>query len=81
MMDTKVLLYEQVTQIAEDYFGPAAPRFIDRLIANHLEKHPSELNTSDLPELIEWTRLTASMLTENKTTVNELVTRLELLNA
>lgn len=80
-MDTKTLLYEEVIIIAEDYFGPAAPRFMDRLIVNHFDKQPAKLARGDMPELIEWTRLAASMLTENKAEVKEFTERLELLSA
>jgi hypothetical protein len=78
-MVVKSDLYDEVTKIAEDYFGPAAPRFVDRLIVNHLDKRPQELKPADMPELIEWTRLTVSMLTEDKSAVKELTGRLELL--
>jgi hypothetical protein len=78
-MHTETILYQEVTLIAEDYFGPAAPRFIDRLIINHIGKKPEKLKPGDMPELIEWTRLTASMLTEDKNTVEELAERLEQL--
>lgn len=80
-METKTTLYQEVYAIAEDYFGPAASRFMDRLIVNHLGKKPEKLTARDMPELIEWTRITASMLTENQATVDELTERLELLSA
>lgn len=80
-MDTKTGLYQEVTHITEDYFGPAAPRFVDRLIVNHLDKQPKQLRQEDLPELIEWIRLTVSMLTEDNATVSELSERLTLLLA
>lgn len=80
-METKTALCQEVYTVAEDYFGPAASRFMDRLIISHLGKKPDKLTPRDMPELIEWTRVTASMLTENQATVDELVERLELLSA
>ena len=69
-------LYQQVLVIAEDYFGPAAPRFIDRIINNHFNKSPANLKYSDLPELTEWVRLTLAVLTEHESEVEELTERL-----
>lgn len=73
-------LYDEVTKIAEDYFGPVAPRFIARLINNHLGKEPSQLKPKDLPELSTWTKLTVSMITDDEQIVEEFVARLHLLS-
>lgn len=69
-------LYKQVIAIAEDYFGPAAPRFIERIINNHFHKSPNNLKAGDLPELTEWVRLTLAVLTEHESEVEELTERL-----
>ena len=74
--NTKSNLYDQVIAIAEDYFGPAAPRFIERIINNHFGKSPHNLRNSDLPELTEWVRLTLAVLTEHENEVEELTERL-----
>ena len=80
MTVAKPVLYNQVTKVTEDYFGPAASRFIDRLIINHLGKEPEQLTNSDLPELIEWTRVTVSVLSDDKKMLKELTNRLQLLS-
>lgn len=72
-------LYKEVTRIAEDYFGPAAPRFINRMVASHLQKDPDQITSEDLPELINWIKLTAAIFTEETETVNEFTTRLHTL--
>jgi hypothetical protein len=72
-------LYEEVTRIAEDYLGPAASRFIDRLISNHLHKAPQDLKKHDIKELTTWTRLAVSMITNEEETVEDFVERLRLL--
>jgi hypothetical protein len=74
-------LYQYVIVIAEDYFGPAAHRVIDRLVANHLHKSPTDLKTKDLPELIAWSRLAVAMVTDDQTVVEEFTRRIECLKA
>jgi len=73
---TQPNLYMQVLVITEDYFGPAAPRFIERIINNHFDKAPNSLKLDDLPELTEWVRLTLAILTEHESEVEELTERL-----
>lgn len=73
------MLRDQVIAVAGDYLGPAAPRFIDRLIANHLAKQPGDLSDKDLPELIRWTRLATAMLTDDPKEINDFVQRLRQL--
>jgi hypothetical protein len=72
-------LYEEVTKIAEDYLGPAAPRFINRLITNHLNKAPEDISRQDIKELTAWTRLAVSMITNEEETVEDFVQRLRML--
>ena len=72
-------LYEKVSEVAEDYLGPAAPRYIERLIIARLHKHPFELEPQDIPELIKWVRLSVAVLTEKETIVEEISNRLEAL--
>jgi hypothetical protein len=69
-------LYEQVIGITEEYLGPAADRFIARQISFHLGKQPQNLMRSDLPKLIEWARITLSLLTEDTRLVDEYVEKL-----
>ena len=75
MLEEKVLSAE-VIKIAEDYFGPAANRVINRLTVNHLKKDPSELQPEDLTQLARWAGLAMSVVTEDETVINEFIRRL-----
>ena len=72
-----VMLYDQMVEITADYLGPAAPRFIDRQIYNHLKKTPQDIKKDDLQELIAWIRAAISLLTDDYGLVEEYATRLE----
>jgi hypothetical protein len=50
------LLYQSVLQIANGYLGPAAERFVRRLVDQHLNKDPEALSRKDIPELADWVR-------------------------
>jgi hypothetical protein len=80
MMVNELTIYEEITKISEDYFGPMAPRFVSRMVTNHLHKEPRKVTTRDLPELIIWIRLAAGLLTEETDTVEEFITRLKTLS-
>ena len=73
-------LHENVIDIAEDYFGPAAPRLINRLIINHLNKTPEKLTTRDLKDLVSWIKLTLGVVTDEPEVVDELSARLTALS-
>jgi hypothetical protein len=64
-------LYQQVTDITEEYLGPAAERFLARQISFHLGKSPQELDNADLPKLIEWTKVTLGLLTEDREMIED----------
>jgi hypothetical protein len=64
-------LYQQLVAITEDYLGPAAPRFVDRQIDVHLGKKAQEIIPEDLPRLIEWTKVTLSLLTRDQKVIEE----------
>jgi hypothetical protein len=72
-------LYDQVTDITEEYLGPAAQRFVARQITFHLGKSPQELTSSDMPKLIEWTKVTFSLLTEDRNAIDDYVHKMEQL--
>lgn len=78
-MDDKLPLYQEVIGIAEDYFGPAASRYIDRLIIGHLGKRPQQLRRKDLPELFSWVKLTVAMVTDESPLIEEFMIRLDKL--
>lgn len=73
---TDLELFQRVTQITEEYLGPAAERFVARQISFHLSKTPAELTTDDLPTFIEWAKLTLSLLTEDRDVINEFTAKL-----
>jgi hypothetical protein len=62
--------------VTEEYLGPAGRRFINRQIIFHLEKQPIEVVPEDLPELVEWMRVTIALLTEDRNTVKEFSQRI-----
>jgi hypothetical protein len=69
-------LYMQVTKVTEEYLGPAAERFVARQISFHLNKSPETLSSEDLPKLIEWSKVTFGLLTDDRTLVDEYARRL-----
>lgn len=72
-------LYDQIVAITDTYLGPASERFVNRQIKNHLHKPPLELTAADLPSLIRWIRVTASVLTEDTGMVKQYISELEKL--
>lgn len=73
-------LYDRIVEVTTDYLGPAAERFIDRQVQNHLQKQPAELNEEDLQKLIDWIRVAVSVLTDDSSLVREYTARLQELN-
>jgi hypothetical protein len=69
-------LYERIVSISQDYLGPAAERFVRRQIQTHLDKDPEDLRQKDMPELINWIRLTMSVLTNDTKVIDEFSERL-----
>lgn len=64
-------IYDQVVRVTHVYLGPAAERFIDRQVENHLHKRPEELSQADLLSLIDWIRVVVSLLTEDNGIIEE----------
>lgn len=64
-------VYENIIAITSDYLGPAGQRFIDRQIAFHLKKKPSEITKHDVPDLVEWVNVTLSLLTDDAKVVRD----------
>jgi len=63
-------LLSQVIEITENYLGPAAERYINRLIVFHLKKEPEKLNKTDLLKLAEWIKVSLGLLTNDKKLVD-----------
>jgi hypothetical protein len=72
-------LYHQVVTIAEEYLGPAADRFITRQITFHFDKPPQELTAADIPKLVEWTKVTLGLITEDRQVVEEFTRKMAAL--
>lgn len=69
-------LYDKVVRVTHVYLGPAADRFIERQVQNHLHKAPSELSATDLAQLVDWIRVTVSLLTEDNEVIEEYIHQL-----
>jgi hypothetical protein len=70
-------VYTRVVDITHIYLGPAADRFIDRQIQNHLHKEPAKLEVADLDLLIDWVRVAVALLTDDGEIVEEYVLQLQ----
>lgn len=70
-------VYDQAVRITEPYLGPAASRFVDRQIRNHLHKEPEDLTEDDLNQLIHWMRLAISVLTADSHVVDEYIEQIK----
>lgn len=69
-------LYEQIVQISEDYLGPAGQRFVDRQIVFHLNKYPQDLKKEDVPQLVEWVKVTLGLFADDANKVEECSNRI-----
>ena len=72
-------IYRRVLTISEDYLGPAAPRFLSRLVTHHLGKPARQITCDDLPQLVIWIRLAATVITDDELVVADYIERLEKL--
>jgi hypothetical protein len=72
-------LYHSIVNITEDYLGPAAQRFVDRQLHNHVGKQVETLTKRDIAEFIEWSRIALGVLTDNTSLIEEYIRRLQKL--
>jgi len=72
-------LYDRIVRVTHIYLGPAADRFIDRQVLNHLAKPPKELTANDLSRLIDWIKVAVSLLTDDQEIIEEYIAQLDLL--
>lgn len=70
-------IHKHVVRITHTYLGPAADRFIDRQVRNHLHKNPEDITEEDLSRLTDWIRLAVSLLTDDSRVVEEYIEQLE----
>lgn len=66
-------LYSQVVRVSRVYLGPAADRFVDRQVENHLHKPPAALTKRDLLDLIDWIKIAVALLTDDSEIVEEYI--------
>ncbi len=59
-------IYKNAIEISQEFLGPAAERFLNRQIREHLQKKADDLSKSDIPELARWIKVSASLLTDQK---------------
>lgn len=78
-MAEQFTLYDRVVRVTHIYLGPAADRFIDRQVQNHLAKNPEKLTAADLERLLDWIRVAVSLLTDDKEIIEEYIQQLALL--
>jgi hypothetical protein len=78
-MADKMNYFDETVAITNDYLGPPSERFVLRQIQTHLDKTPEELTKEDMPELIDWLKITMSVLTESPKLVHEYGKRLDKL--
>ena len=75
-MEMTVLYYNRIVEIASDYLGPAASRFVTRQISSYLHKTPEELEKKDIQMLAIRIRSGLVVLTKDKRTVDEAFQRI-----
>jgi hypothetical protein len=66
-------IYDNLINLTEPYLGPSSERFIDRQIRHHLNKEPHKVRSNDIPQLINWIKLSMALLTEDKTLINNYI--------
>ncbi|MDV2480959.1 hypothetical protein F8E02_02835 [Methanoculleus sp. Wushi-C6] len=58
---------QQVLDIAVQYLGPAAERFLERQTKAHMDNLPfADLKRSDIPTLASWVRTSAALIIDKK---------------
>ncbi len=70
---------KQIIDITEEYLGPTADRFIDRISTYHLNKPSAELTSGDIPKLSEWLKVSMALLTDDKSLVDDYTRKVQKL--
>lgn len=73
-------VYSDLVRITTPFLGPSSERFIDRQIRNHLNKEPEEVHKKDLVNLIDWIRLSISLMTDDSRAIQEYIRNLRRLS-
>lgn len=58
-------LYDDVVNIAKQYLGPAAQKFVDRQISGHLSVDKSQLTAAHMEELAKWCYTSGKLLMDD----------------
>jgi hypothetical protein len=74
-------IYNDLVNITSQYLGPAAERFIDRQVFNHLGKDSRNITKKDVDSLLDWLQGSVSLLTDNETLVEEYISQLKQLSS
>jgi hypothetical protein len=72
-------VYWNLVSITSQYLGPAAERFIDRQVRNHLNKDPHDITKKDVEFLVDWLRSSVSLLTDNEELVEEYIDQIKIM--
>ena len=72
-------VYNDVVRVTHVYLGPAAHRFIQRQVENHLRKSPESLTKADILDLIDWIKITVALLTDDSDIIEEYIAELRKL--
>jgi hypothetical protein len=70
-------LYAELVEVATEYLGPAADRFMSRHIETHLHVKPAEVTVDKLPELTDWLKVSMSLLTPDSRIVDDFCSRVK----
>lgn len=70
-------IYDDAVNVTREYLGPAADRFIDRQVRNHLQKKPESITAHDLIKLIDWIRVAVASLTDDNRLIDDYAAKLE----
>jgi hypothetical protein len=68
--------YSRILDIAQDYLGPAAERFLSRQMRLHFKKDPHQLQKADIPMLAIRIRSGLLVLTHDESVVEEAFRRI-----
>ena len=70
------LLYDEMINIAQDYLGPAAGRFMSGQIQSHLGIEPTQITPEDIAKLEDWLRVSLALISTDTASINDFVSRI-----
>ena len=59
-------LYDDVLNVAKDYMGPTAERFVNRQLNRYLDIEPHQLTEQHLKELAKWCCTSGKLVMRDK---------------